>query len=290
MTARSGTSEDERFARLWEIIVLALLLVLVLIVFFPKKRLDRQFAEQKQYNEVAVVYMENLLKKHPKDEVLILELANQQIAKGSLIVAHKTLKPLLKSKNKKTRDQANWLNYKILESQIYSLKPGIERQSRIFALQKEAQKLSGEELTIEQLEELASSALALGQPRLALHVYKRLLTLPEQEKNPDILAKAGRVALSVSDFEASANFYLKAKRQVKTKELQRKYFIAAMDALQAGGKLDLAIKLAQQNLTGLENDRKTLFYMNRLALSANKPQIAIQYSLKLMKQGQKETP
>ena len=63
---------------------------------------------------------------------------------------------------------------------------------------------------------------------------------------------------------------------------KRLYYLKALDSLRAGGAESSALEFAQKNIDGLENDKKTLIYLAKLAIWAGKQQVAEQYMNQLL--------
>ncbi len=94
----------------------------ILVILYPKSSLTKQvLAEQSNY-DLSVLYLKNMLKNDPSNEVLMLALAKQAFQTKKKDLSFKLLKLLRNSPNREIREKAYQLSYKIAKEDYFYLK------------------------------------------------------------------------------------------------------------------------------------------------------------------------
>ncbi len=94
----------------------------ILIVLFPKGVIKEQILAENSNYDLSMLYLKNLLKHSPKDESLMLILAEQSLRSGKRDLSLRLLELLLQSKNKEYRFRANTLSYELQKENYFYLK------------------------------------------------------------------------------------------------------------------------------------------------------------------------
>jgi len=288
--AREKQQRRARFFGPWIIAAFVFAVIIILIIFFPKREILSEVEDIHTADPVSANYLKNLIKTYPDKLRFRILFARQQYNHGKVLEAKKILKEVMAQEmdDENLTLQVRWLNYQIQRDEAYGFKPGsTESKQAKTAVKSDIETLAKTPLGSRELTELAKDALYFGSSKTAVEIYISLLKrYPDQ--SAEWFANAGRVALSVGDYRNSARFYLLAKFRSKTIAEKRLNFINALKSLQAGDMVNQALVIANRYLTDLKNDKKTLIFLTKLALAANKPQLAQKYAISALQLQYKE--
>ena len=274
--------KSPRFAPPTMLIAFVVIMLSILYLIFPKEAILEKTLSTKRADELSVAYLSNLLTKDPNNEQLRIKLTEQKLQQGDWAKAQQTLKPLLQEKiNNNLKWQSEWLKYEIQRSKTLAEEKDLTHAEALEQLRNSVNQLAQAPLKNDALNALAQDALSLNMPKVAVSVYKRMISSGD-EFDGYWYANAGRIALSTQDYRFSSNLFLEAYQRATTVKTKREYFLSALRSLQAGNKSVLAMKIAHEHLHDLENDRQTLVFLTRLALAANQPHKAQSYIEKIM--------
>lgn len=263
----------------WYIVLFALALIVLLALLFPQQLFLRTLINSNQPNAASVLYLRNLLALHPDNSELALALVQQEFALGDHAAAEHDIAPYLTATPQTTLQwKTLWIYYQIVRAQTYALlENNPERRNREAALAKLLSQLAASPLlTANNIAQLAQDALALDQVQLAMGFYRLAAQHPESQ-SASFFAQAGKTALFVSDYAASAQFYLLAMQKSGTIDLKRDYFAQAINSLAASGHADAIITFANAHIDGLAQDKATLLLLAKTALRADRPDRAQEY-------------
>jgi hypothetical protein len=112
-----------------ELIFTFLVFSVILFVLFPKDLLKEQILAENSNYDLSMLYLKNLLQHSPKDESLMLILAEQSLRSGKKDLSIRLLDLLLNSKNRVYRSKATLLSYELKKEDYYYLK-NYEAQKR----------------------------------------------------------------------------------------------------------------------------------------------------------------
>jgi hypothetical protein len=127
------------------------------------------------------------------------------------------------------------------------------------------------------LEWLAQRAAAVGLPDLAVQLYARLSANDPDGRNKWD-TQITRYALQVGDYRAAADAWFRQQAAARTRDEQRRCFVAGLRALQSGNLLDDALAAADAHGSTLADDPATLVVLLNLARAANRPQAVDRYA------------
>ena len=264
----------------WEVIAFVIGVVVILMLIFPQETLRETLSKENKPSVVTEMYLQNVVHLYPKNLKLALLLAQQQLDLGELDEAEHTIKkinPALLSS--KSQPEYAWMYYRLKLKQAYALTPDSEAQKEAFdELKSSLKQFETMKLTPEETYQLGKDALALNAPSTATVFFKQLSTMPGAKKF-NWEEEAANAALWSKDYKGAAEFYAVAMNNAKTLEQKRNYYMKTLKTYQAGNLVNDAIEFAQKNYNAKFMDKATLEYLSKLALAANRPDLAQQYYL-----------
>jgi len=95
---------------------------LVLILLYPKDMLQEQILSESTNYDLSILYLQNMLKRDPHNETLLLALAQQSIKANKKDFDYKVLELLKNSKKQDIKSQAYILSYEIAKQNYIYLK------------------------------------------------------------------------------------------------------------------------------------------------------------------------
>ena len=263
LRSRSGARIEPdrlRFAGGGQILIFGLTVLLILLLVFPGQILHRRLEHTETSDSLTVAYLLAWLKAKPEDNHLRLQLARHLLATGQADRAWDTLQPLLAAPPLDDRDRyrAELLHLDLLERRLWREKPG----SLAFM------HLQGDYMTVlralaanpqfeDRLVWFAGRAEAMGDASLA-----------RAEGNT---AMAGRVLMTALDL-------------TERPEHRQQLLMQALRDLQAANRLEEALRMAELHLGPSAHDPAVLEFLARLALAANRPDLAQGYVARLLNQ------
>lgn len=296
----------------WGILFFSIVSFAVLFLIFPQKLLVRRIVQEQHPSPLTIAYLKDLIAKNPENNNYKISLAKIELKMGHLRKAHRLIEPYLLHPmdfklSQGEQKNLHLLHYRLIRIKTFKLSPKDSQRSQFEKLleQKLEFMQNMNNLNARQAAYLGRDALALNQPHLAIKFYQIVLDRAEachlRKKNAmqatchQMLSvhsyeRAAQSAMYVSQYEMSAKFYLLARDQSKGIDLQRKFFIKAVKSLQSSGDVKKALLFAQQNINELREDPATLRYLVRIALKANRPKLAEQYIVLLLKQSGNTLP
>ncbi|MCP5175344.1 MAG: hypothetical protein H6996_09595 [Moraxellaceae bacterium] len=286
---RSGfpaVPERLRFATTGQIIGFGLLTALVFTVIYPEHSLQRHLERSAHTDTVSIAYLFAWLRADPNDHHLRILLAQRLFDKGDISQSRQILNPVFKVKDLKQElhSKADILLLNLLERQLWTYQP----QSATFnnALKhylQQLRKVSHYSWPQERLEKFAKNAFDFGDTQLAKELYYQLI-FSAKTVNVEWFANIARLYLAQQQYRAAARSYLQAMPYTTTFAQRKQFFLSGVKALQSGNLLPDAVDAGQTYAGMLLADTEVLEYLTRLALAANRPDIAQYYVSLLLKQ------
>lgn len=214
-------------------------------------------------------YIAAMLRTDPSNTEMRLRFVVRQIRLGNYRDARRLLAPLFVADSTAVRQLAAWVEW-----QIDWTESGAESDAG--TLGEELTRLLYDQLDEEAILDMAERALYLGKDRFALELLAHLAR--RSPRSADHYARFAQLAQSRGAYQSGAQLYLLARERVRSIPEQRRYFLAALHALQAGDRLDEALDLAEAHLGPLIADRETLLELARLARAAGRGDLASHYA------------
>lgn len=258
-------------------------LIVTLIFLYPKNSLTAELKALQKPDRVARQYLISLHHLHPNNMTLKIELAKQRVAAGEEKQAISGLYPYVQKYPKTAQEwQIAYLYFQAIASQTFALKPSDpDRQANTILLREQLNVLQYAPLSARSLLFIANVATATNEKEIAAKIYsdvaKNAKTLSTAE-----LVQAAKYALGVGAYRATADLYFSAQQKATTLAKRREYFLAGVKTLQSGNLMDAAINAALQHFGDLKNDQQTLVALTKVALAANKPDVAQQFIRKVI--------
>ncbi len=286
---RSGfpaAPERLRFATTGQILGFGLMTSLIFMVIYPEQSLQRHLERSAHTDNVSIAYLLAWLRAKPDDHYLRLLLAQRFFDKGQISESRKTLAPIFKITilDKKLRSKAEMLLLDILERQMWLFRPNTPEflhAQRNYLQQ--LRKISHYQWPIERLETFAKNAFAFGDTALAKELYYQLI-YSAPAINLQWFDRIAQLYLAEGHYRAAARILFQAMPHSTSLQQRRSYFLSGVKALQSGNLLPDAVAAGQTYIGVFINDPAILEFLARLALAANRPDLAEQYVALLLKQ------
>lgn len=267
------------------IIAFVIIIAALMIVFFPKKQVLSDLNTMQAGDQLTFQYLKNLVDLYPNNKKLKLLLANQDIQFGNADRAIKIISEFFTDNPRSELEwRAQWLSYQILRILVYRDKTSkAARREGIHKMQSIIPVLARGPFSQEQLLALAQDASGVQAIAAAIKIYERLLPKASGKQKIVYLNRSAKLALSIGHYQESADYYFRAQQQSFVLAEKRDYFIAGLKSLQQGNLMAKALTEAKERVGNLQSDTKTLAFLVKLALAANRPKEADTYMKQLLK-------
>jgi len=277
------------FFPFWKIIIFVMVTIIVLILLFPKTLLQEVLADNRPA-AVKLSYLKSFSRNNPNNPLLIFYLIEQEIEMGQITEANNEIEHFKKiSSQEDIKSQLMWIDYLLLRYRSYKAKMNSpERIADLKKMREMSSTLINMNLDQHQLRILAWDNISLGNANVALKIYTDLMNT-NQLHTPQEFAEGGSVAMQNNSHRESSAFYWAAYHKEIYIIQKRQYAVDAIKALWAGNYVNEALSLASQLPPIMLNDRDLLLLLSRLALAANKPDLAQDYAIQALLLNQKKT-
>jgi len=270
--------QRERFAGPLAIGGLAGLGLLLLVMLYPEKSLLRLLSEPDITSPAQQRYLEALVQLRNGDTGLVIPLVRSYLAAGCTEKAARALGYHVRTSLAPDQEQTiRTLRYELRRQELELLvtgEPGWEAARQRYADQIEELRQSG--ASPRELAQYLGDARRVGDDQTARHL-EELLGQSARQQDGDALVVAAELALGKGDYRAAAAFFFQGMAAAKNRDEQRRLFLKGITTLQSGNLLQEAVAAAQKYQQPLSSDRQTLLALTRLALAANRPDLAQQY-------------
>lgn len=273
--------QRERFASPLAICGLIAAGILLLMMLYPEKKLLMLLSAPEVTSPAQQNYLEILVKIRTGDSGLVFTLARSYLAAMLPDKAQQALEQLQGDLSSEQEKTVLALRYEVRRQQLKALRPGDSRRpaaEQNYTRQVEHLVQAG--ATSAELGRYLADARSMGDTatsrRLELLLQKKAETGIDvaERQNPEGMTVES--ALAGGDYRGAASIQFQMMRTAAHDE-KRKHFIRAVQILQSGNLLNDALTEAARHLAPLADDRDTLMFLSRLALSANRPDLAQNY-------------
>jgi len=272
--------ERERFAGPLVISGLVAAGLLMLVVLYPEKSLLKLLSNQEVSSPAQRRYLEALIHLRSDDSALVMVLARSYLASKSPLQALETLDHLREPLPADIRKTSRRMRYDALRQRLLSLPAGsseLDRTRQLFASQIELMRQDG--ATMQELETYLADARRVGDNVSALKLQSLLRpaavattpTGPQAAPAISTPESKASAALARRDYRGAASIYFAAMQANRETRQRRRYFLSAVKTLQSGNLVVEALDAGEKYINGLAEDRETMLFMARLALTANRP-------------------
>jgi hypothetical protein len=262
----------------WQLVLIAVLVLSLLVLIFPKSALIERLYEQGRLDDLSLSYIENLYRADSRNADAAILLAKYRVDEMDLKSLEAMLKPFQNSKDLRQRTQVR-LTLAQAYNRALSERPSpsqfLDIQRSLSQLMLEAENDILPELLVRELSMLA---YRLDLPQLGDRYMARFAG----GMTTTTLEQYGREALGRQEYVLAARFYLMARDRAKQVDEARRLFQLGIGALMSGNLYQLALSSADQHLGNLENDLPTMRFMARTALAAGEPTRAVRYARRLV--------
>ena len=266
----------------WTLAGFALVVLIPLVMIFPKQELLRQASRQRLGDMLTVNYLSNLLKADRGNLELRILLAEHKIKLGQFAEIPDLIEPALRSDDETWQAKGLLVEYKFLTRQ-YEL--GAENSAQQAALKERRiavfHKLSSKVWSVPTTVYLAGQADQLHEQGIAALLY-RTIADSAAAMPVDWFADTARRALGDGEYELAAHLYFIARHKAHALAMQREYLLAGMHALMSGNMYPQAMQAVDQHLGNLEDDSDTLYALVQAARAANDQPRAVRYAKRLL--------
>lgn len=253
----------------------------LLVALYPEREIVSLLSRSGEPSPAVLRYLEALTRIRPNDQMLKLELAAIYLKIECPEKALESLKDLdCKLLEPEGKLRFEKLRYQATVQQLYFADPDEpewgQARSEYAAIVEDRIKKGASR---SQIGGMLADAEMLGDSA----TRRRLEVIvgpsgPQGMRSGD--AEADEVAgkpLAAGNYRAASEAYISFIPQRKSLPEKRRLFIAALASLQSGNMPLDALSLGERQIGPLRDDRETLVFLTRLALAANRPEIAQKY-------------
>ncbi|ORC49413.1 hypothetical protein B2G74_15480 [Burkholderia sp. A27] len=272
------SAKRPRIAPTWLVCLLAGVVLLTIYGVSPRGGLRQRVASVGAPSELSVAYLEAWSKVRPDNEEFLSLLGAQYSYLGRTADTERIAARMDALGTDDMRRGATMLRLSAAEQRTFAIAEDDPRRAReLNDLRAHLQEAARLQWAPKDLEWLAQRAAGVGLPDLAMQLYARL-----SAHDPDGRAKwdtqITRYALQVGDYRAAADAWFRQQAAARTRDEQRRCFVAGVRALQSGNLLDEALAAADAHGARLADDPATLVVLLNLARAANRPQAVDRYA------------
>jgi tetratricopeptide (TPR) repeat protein len=285
-TARAE-SRRLRFAGGGQTLVFGLTVVLILLMMFPGQILQRRLEHAAASDSLTIAYLTAWLRAKPEDRHVRLQLASHLYAGGEIPRSWRTLRPLLGDLDGLEPEdafQASLLHLDLLERLLWTTPSGsldfMHRQNDFID---ELRRLAMHPAFQNRLAHFAERAAAMGERALARKLYLKLI-YSDRPQQMAWYRQAANLALAENNPAQAARILLMALRLNPPPDRTRALMLEAFRLFQAADRPEDALRAAAAHRARLAADPVLLEALVRLALAANRHDLAEFYVALLLQQ------
>ena len=262
----------------WQLLLVALLVLALLALIFPRQVLVEKLYEQETLDDLTLSYVQNLYRADTTNADLAILLAKFQQQNVDIVTLESMLLPWANSEDVRQRTEVRLMLFNAYEKALAANPQASERarlQGQLTVLLQNALREKNPDRLVRVF---AAAAFELDQPQLGLAFLEKI----EVGHSSQTLEKYGKTALARGDYGLAAEYFLMAREQVTELDEARRLFQAGVGALMAASRFKQAMQAAQMHLGHLDRDPATLRYLARAALAAGDPAQASRYARALV--------
>ena len=279
-------AERPRIAPTKLVLLLAAVVPLTMIASSPRGGLQQRLASVGAPSDLSAAYLEAWSKVQPNNEEFLSLLGAQYTSLGRMDDAARVARRMEALGSTHMRLAAMMLRLSIAEQRTFAIPEDDPRREPALAnLRAQLTQAARLPWAPKDLEWLAQRCAAVGLPDLALQLYTRLSAGDPGGRN-GWDTQITRYAIQTGDYRAGADAWFRQQAAAKTREEQRRCFIAGIRTLQSGNLLNEALTAADQHIGALDTDPATLVVLLNLARAANRPDRVDYYAKMLARYAQ----
>ncbi len=265
-------------ASYWQLFFIALLVLALLVMIFPRKELVEKLYEQDTLDELTLSYIQNLYRANPGNVDVALLLARTQQEQLSLESLEELLLPPATDGDARQRTQARMI---LVKAYAHALDRSQDRtqQAQLKTRAKALMRIAVRDAVPERLAQaFADLAYSQDLPELGSEFRAKIAS----GGSASALEHYAKEALAKQNYALASEYYLMARDQAEEVSEARRLFMAGVDTLMAASQFDGAMRAARQHLGALSTDTLTLRYLARTALAAGDVTQAAAYAKALV--------
>lgn len=191
-----------KFVSNGEIFLFSFMVILIMILLFPKGKLEKLILEYKDSNiDLANIYLENLIKINPDPQLKLL-LAQRYFEIGNYKRSEEMLSELEKSGLK---SEVAFLRYEKLKFLYFSSQDENEKSVYLKKMEQLLYESYRESSDITTLEKIFKESLSMNMPYLALEVAKKISKL-KSDRDLKWLETVYKQSLQVEDYKTAIEY------------------------------------------------------------------------------------
>lgn len=267
-----------RLATAWQLALIALIMVGLLAVIFPRKALVEKLLVQEQLDALTLSYVQNLQRSDPGNLDLALLLARVQRQTLGVTAMERMVEPVLARGDERQRNEALTLLVSTYQRALDTQPSGVQYariRNPLAALLKD---LHPAELSPPLASRLATAAFSIEMPEAGLAYLNRA----HAGRSTDVLVQQARIALGAGRYTLAAEYFFLARRQVSDPGTERPLLESGIGALMQASLFQQAMQAADRETGDLAADPDTLRYLARTALAAGDPPRAVRFAHELV--------
>jgi hypothetical protein len=259
----------------WQLTLIALLVLALLAIIFPRKALVEKLYQQETLDELTLLYIQNLYRADTTNADVALLLARSQQSVMDIDTLESILLNLATEGDTRQRIEARTM---LLDAYIRALERSPSNKKLTAHLIDLMQKAQQEELPERLAREFASRAFELNLPKLGLVFFKMV----NASQPAMVLEKYGSLALGEGHHAVAASYFLLARDSATTLDESRRLFQMGIETYMSASLFSQAMLSAKQYLGNLADDPPTLRFLSHAALAAGDTPMAAEYARKLV--------
>lgn len=267
-----------RLAAVWQLVVIAIIMVGLLVVIFPRKTLIEKLVTQERLDPLTLSYVDNLRRTDPGNVELSLLLARVQRQSLDTREMEDLTLPVIARGNADQKAEARIL---LIEAYLHALErnPSPVMTARLGgALEAQLNNMRPEEVSPRVANMLSDASFRIGKPQLALSFLNRA----NAAHSGEVLVQQARIALGQGRYALSSEYYFMALRQSTDLSESRKLFRDGVGVLMQASLFEQAMQASDREAGKLAEDPDTIRYLARTSLAAGDPGRAVRYARKLV--------
>ncbi|MDP2370297.1 hypothetical protein [Rhodoferax sp.] len=262
----------------WQLALVALLVLALLVLIFPRKTLVEKLYGQETLDELTLSYIQNLYRAETGNADAAILLTKAQENELDIKTMELRLLPLVDVHDSRQRTAA-WSMLAKAYQKALAANPDDKERTRLRAQMTALLQRAIKEKNPEHLSRLfAAAAFGADLPRLGIAFIEGI----EAGLAAKALEQYGQEALGQGEYGLAAEYFFKARNQASHEDEARRLFQKGVGTLMAASKFKEAMRSADLHLGNLEGDSATMRYLARAAQAAGEPAQAARYARPLV--------
>ncbi len=277
--------ENEEYypVSLKEIAVIFFLFLFMLIFLFPKETLKEKVLKEKKSNDLALIYIENMIKFDPSNYKLLLHFADISLKEDNFYAVKAIVDMLLRAPNKEARESAIALGAKLFKRQYFLLKNKKDREK----LLKEYKDTLFDMAVISHDEKLQEEILNYFQTKKEKREYEKLLKRLSLDSVRWKIVY-GDYLVGKSLHKKAFLIYKEALEESIDKSLFKKVFYKLLSVAVYGGLFNEAMPIVEKYQDEFVKEEKISKKILEFYLAADQIKKARKYALLILKNSRKK--